>query len=290
MKIYRAKSAEHIHAFIYGYPGCGKTKFISDFHNAGQNVAVVAGYNSSRTLELQGADCPIIVPSSMEELIAIVQMPEEVVAKVIQPVFPGYEVKTWAFDVLKDLQMIIFGDGASKQEVIFDGAMTLPASKGTGIMALPNARDDSGTPSNKDYRILDMRLRSLLRSIEKMQYHTIITAHAEKDYSPELVKKLTGDPKLDKDLKHDAVMMGYPSLEGFSAKNDISGLAGEMLLYLESPKGTEYFIYPKPTHNGFHARTQMAEHLPPRIDWSGKNAYELLTKLISDVKQKKDKK
>jgi hypothetical protein len=79
-------------------------------------------------------------------------------------------------------------------------------------------------------------------------------------------------------------MMGYPSLEGFSAKSDISGLAGEMLLYLESPKGTEYFMYPKPHHQGFHARTQMAEHMPPRIDWTGKNAFELLAKLINDAK------
>lgn len=286
MKVFRAKSAEYIHSFIYGYPGCGKTKFIGDFHTAGNNVVVVAGFNSSRTLELQGADCPIIVPSSLEELIAIVQMPEEVVAKVIHPIFPDYVVKTWAFDILKDLQMVIFGEGGYKQETIFDGAMVLPSSKPTGVMSLPNARGDDGSPSNKDYRILDMRLRSLLRSIEKMTYHTIITAHAEKDYTPETIRKLTGDPKLDKDLKHDAVMVGYPSLEGFSAKSDISGLAGEMLLYLESPKQTEYFIYPKPHHQGFHARTQMAEYLPPRIEWSGKNAYELLTKLISDAKGK----
>lgn len=283
MKVYRAKSAEYIHSFIYGYPGCGKTKFIADFHNSGQYVAVVAGFNTSRTLELQGADCPIIVPSSLEELIAIVQMPEEVIAKVIQPVFPGYVVKTWAFDVIKDLQMLILGEDKYKKTEIFDGLMTFE-SEATGIMAMPNARDVG--PSNKDYRVLDMRLRSLLRSIEKMPYHTIITAHAERDYSPELMKKLTGDPKLDKDLKHEAVMAGYPSLEGFSAKSDISGLAGEMLLYLESPKGVEYYIYPKPHHQGFHARTQMAEHLPPRIDWTGKNAYEILTKYINEVKKK----
>ena len=289
MKVFRAKSADHIHAFVYGYPGCGKTKFIGDFHNAGQNVAVVAGYNSSRALELAGVDCPIIVPSSLEELIAIVQMPDEVIFKVVNPVFPDYKVKTWCFDILKDIQMIIFGEGGSKQETIFDGAMILPASKPTGVMALPNARGEDNSPSNKDYRVLDLRLRSLLRSIEKMRYHTIITAHAERDYTPDLVKQLTGDPKLDKELKSSATMVGYPSLEGFSAKSDISGLAGEMLLYLESPKGTEYFMYPKPHHQGFHARTQMAQHMPPRIDWTGKNAYELLTKLISDIKTKEKK-
>lgn len=288
MKVYRAKSAEYIHAFIYGYPGCGKTRFIADFHNASQPAVIVAGYNSSRTLEAQGVDCPIIVPSSLEELIAIVQMPEEVISKVIHPIFPGYEVKTWAFDILRDIQAIVFGEGATKQETVFDGAITLPASRGTGVMALPNARDGE-VPSPKDYRILDNRMRSLLRSIEKMRYHTIITAHAERDYSAETQKKLTGDPKLDKELKHDAVMVGYPSLDGFSAKADISGLAGEMLLYLESPKGTEYFMYPKPHPQGFHARTQIAEHMPPRIDWTGKNAYTLLTNIINDVKKKEVK-
>ena len=286
MKVYRSKSAEHIHSFIYGYPGCGKTKFIADFHNAGENVAIVAGFNSSRTLELQGVDCPIIVPTSLEELIAIVQMPEEVQAKVIQPEFPGYVVKTWAFDILKDLQMIIFGEAGMSKQTVFDGALEMPATKPTGVMMLEGSRQDKDdTPSNKAYRVLDMRLRSLLRSIERMKYHTIVTAHAEKDYSSELIKRLTGDSKLDKDLKHDAVMVGYPSLEGFSAKSDISGLAGEMLLYLESPKQTEYFIYPKPHHQGFHARTQMADSLPPRIEWTGKNAFELLTKLIKEAKK-----
>jgi predicted ATPase len=284
LKVFRAKSAENIHAFIYGYPGCGKTKFIADFHTAGQPVAVVAGFNSSRTLELQGADCPIIVPSSIEELIAIVQMPEEVIAKVIHPVFPDYVVKTWAFDVIKDLQMMILGEDRMNKTQIFDGAMEFTQAA-TGIMAMPNHRDVG--PANKDYRVLDMRLRSLLRSIEQMRYHTIVTAHAERDYTPDTVKKLTGDIKLDKDIKSTAVMTGYPSLEGFSAKSDISGLAGEMLLYLESPKGTEYLMYPKPHHQGFHARTQMAEHMPPRIDWTGKNAFEMLTKLINDAKGKK---
>lgn len=286
MKVYRAKSAEYIHSFIYGYPGCGKTKFIADFHNSSQSVAVVAGYNSSRTLELHGVDCPIIVPSSLEELIAIVQMPEEVEAKVIHPEFPEYKVKTWAFDILKDLQMIILGEAPAKGEEVFGGAFKLSVEKGSGIMAAGTSRQDDDTPTNKAYRILDMKLRSLLRSIEKMRYHTIITAHAERDYTPDTMKKLTGDQKLDKELKHDAVMQGYPSLEGFSAKGDISGLAGEMLLYLESPNQKEFYIYPKPHHQGFHARTQMAEYLTPRLDWSGKNAYELLTKLIKESKEK----
>lgn len=285
MKVFRAKSAEYHHIFGYGYPGCGKTKLIGDYHNAGQSVAIVAGYNTSRTLELQGVDCPIIVPSSLDELIAIVQLPEEVEEKIIHPVFPGYKVKTWAFDILKDLQMIIFGEGGRPKSIIFDGDMELPVFKPTGIMSIGGSLQDDGSPTNKAYRILDMRLRSLLRSVEKMQYHTIITAHAEKDYTPEVVKRLTGDPKIDKDLKAEAVMTGYPALEGFSAKSDISGLAGEMLLYLESPRQTEYFIYPKPHPQGFHARTQMAEHLPPRIDWTNKNAFELLSKLVKEAKR-----
>jgi hypothetical protein len=153
-------------------------------------------------------------------------------------------------------------------------------------MSVGGSLQEDGSPTNKAYRILDMRLRSLLRSIEKMSYHTIVSAHAERDYSPETIKKLTGDPKLDKDIKNSAVMLGYPALEGFSAKSDISGLAGEMLLYLESPRQTEFFIYPKPHPQGFHARTQMAEHLPPRIEWTGKNAYEVLNNLIEGIRKK----
>jgi hypothetical protein len=283
------------HMFLYGYPGCGKSKVAADFHNAGLPMVIVSTYERDLTLTMEGVDAPILNPTTEDELRAIIECPETVIEKVIHPMedddgnrpFENYEPKLFFFDILRELQLVIFGDGGRIKDVeVFDGALSLPKSKASGILALPNARDAQGVPSNKDYRLLDVKMRGIVSRIEKMQYHTIVTAHAERDFTPQDKMQLTGDPKKDAELKIAATPQGYPSLEGFSLKKDLPGLVSDFFMYMES-NGNSYTIYPKPS-KGFMARTRLAGVMPPALDWTGKSAHEVLSsKLQAALKEKK---
>jgi hypothetical protein len=259
------------------------------------DACVVSTYESDLTLSVEGVDAPILNPTSEDELRAIIECPEEVIEKVIQPMedeegnrpFENYVPKLFLFDILRELQLVVFGNGGRVKDTdVFDGAVTLPKAKAQGILSLPNARDAQGVPSNKDYRLLDMKMRGIVTRIEKMPYHTIVTAHAERDFAPQDKMQLTGDPKKDAELKQNASPVGYPSLEGFSLKADLPGLVSDFFLYMDS-NGSNFTMYPKPS-KGFMARTRLNAVMPPALDWSGKNAYDVLaSKLAAARKEKK---
>jgi len=282
------------HLFLYGYPGCGKTKVAADFHNRGLPMVLVSTYEQDLTLTIEGIDAPILNPTNEDELRAIIECPEEVIERVIQPMededgnkpFADYEPKLFVFDILRELQLVIFGEGGRTIDTeVFEGSVILPKAKASGILALPNARDAQGVPSNKDYRLLDMKMRGIVARIEKMKYHTIVTAHAEKDFAPQDKLQLTGDPKTDKELKANATPQGYPSLEGFSLKKDLPGLVSDFFLYMES-NGNKFTIYPKPS-KGFMARTRLNAVMPPALDWTGKNAYDVLSSKLDAARKEK---
>lgn len=278
----------HWHLFLYGYPGCGKTRTIVDFKNAGFHPVVVATYEQDLTLE--GADIPLLTVEHPDELKAIVSKPRNVIEQVLWPdLGEEYPVDLFAFDILRDLQMLLFGEAKTTKDVeVFDGKVIMERSPGFGVMAEPNARDAAGVPSNKDYRLLDINTRAIVKKIEKMPYHTITTAHAEVRFDERTTAKLTGDVKKDKEIKAQGNIKGFPSLEGYSAKADLPGLVSDFMLYMDTPDQESFYIYPKPS-KGFYARTRLAEFMPRVIDWTGRNAYEVLVETVNKGMERKKK-
>ncbi|MGH9424967.1 MAG: hypothetical protein ACRD2L_01475 [Terriglobia bacterium] len=275
------------HLFLYGAPGAGKTKFIGDFHEAGFPVVRVSCERDVVCLPARGVFIPTIAPTSEDELRAIIEVPDQVIKKVINKV-PGletYEPKTFAFDNLRQLQRVVFGAGATPLIKVFDGEVELPACKDSGIMALPNRRDATGVPSNKDYRLLDLHMRSLLSTIEEMPYHTIVTSHEERDFDILTKLSLTGDPDKDKLVSRSTT--GYPALEGFSLKYDLPGLISDFYMRLTWTDG-RYFVYPQPAM-GYHARTRINQVMPPSLDWTNRNGYHLLEEKYKQAQSEQEK-
>lgn len=273
------------HLFLYGFPGVGKTKFAGDFHRAGLPIVLVTDEQGEMTLDTMNIDAPILVPESEMELIAIVEQPQNVTKHIINKMegFEEYEPKCWVFDNFRTLQTIIFGHlGQLRDEEVFDGLITLEKKPATGVMKMPVKRPEVGTPSPTDYRIMEMKARGLIKKIEDMPYHTIITAHAEKNFSVETHMKLTGDPKIDKDIPR--TFSGWPSLEGWALKTDGGGLGSDFFIYLEAD-GDNFTMYPKPA-KGFYARTRLAKQFKSKsLDWSNKNGYELLKDKFDQAKK-----
>lgn len=269
-----ADATSHLHLFLYGDGGAGKTKAIGDFHLAGNPVVLVSTEEDGAIpLRTRGINAPQLIPDCEDDLLAIVLEPQQVVEKVIrkQPGFEEYTPKCWAFDGLRALQRVVMGSQPSDARTVLDG-VALPASTGHGVMSLPAARPGVGVPSNKDYRILDLKMRNIVAGIERMPYHTIITAHYEKDFDIETHLSLTGDQKTDKDVTRR--FQGYPSLEGFSMKYDLPNLCSSFYLFMKKAGG-KYTIHADSTFEA-KARTRIAEVMPPALDWSGKNLYTLL--------------
>ena len=269
----------YFHIFLYGLPGCGKDKFAADFHLRGQDMVLVTSEEGDLTLSAMGITCPRLIPETTDDVAAIIEKPQDVVTNFIQAQndFRSYEPKTWVFQNLRKIQNIIFGDGPRKERQVLGGAVTLDPRLASGVMAEPNKRDSPEVPSNKDYRMLDARMRGVVSLIEKMPYHTIVTTHAEIDFSKESRAELLardagtheGRAKLN---EANVEMQGWPSLDGFSLKYDLPGLVGDFYIYLEGD-GKNYYMYPKP-YKKFYARTRVAPFMPSSIDWTNKNAYD----------------
>ena len=286
-------SIEHHHIFAYGYPGSGKTKIARDYYDAlGPGVISVTNEVSEATFSNYGVDIPILEPETQDELRAIITMPEKVHEKIIVEQM-GYDfpkIHTVLFDNLRMSQLMVFGEGARKEVKVFDGAITLPAIKESGIMALPNKRDFAGLPSNKDYRFLDMEMRKIVDKIDRMPCHTIVTAHAEEDFAPRTRLELSGIDTNSREGKKEFMetpkqYSGYPSLEGFALKADLAGLVSDLFLYLFWD-GTTYYVCPKPI-KGFMARTRMAEVMPKQYNWTDKNMYKWIEEKRKDMKERK---
>lgn len=285
MKVLSTTALDHpfFHLFLLGAPGAGKTKLIGDFHEAGQPVVIVSVENDRMTLPALGIHVPILVPESENDLRAIVEVPEQVIERVVRkiPGFAEYEPKTFAFDNLRLIQRVVFGEGPRRETELASGVV-LPKRDETGIMAMPNKRDASGIPANKDYRLLDDRMRAFIFFITQMKYHTIVTTHEERDLAIDSKLKLTGDPEKDKLINRQT--SGYPALEGFSLKYDLPGLISDYFLRLEWT-GQNYFMHTQP-NGGFHSRTRINQVMPAQIDWTGQNAYHILRKKYEQAQQK----
>ena len=263
----------NLHIFIYGFPGSGKDKFAADFHKAGQDIVLVTQENAT-TLQAEGITCPQLQLENEDEIISVLEMPEKVISEVIQkqPGFENYVPKTWFFNNLRLIQRSIFGHHGRKQDTkVFDGALTLEKKSAAGIMALPNSRDAQGVPANKDYRLLDERMRGVVTLIEQMPYNTIVSTHAEVGFTAETRKKLTGDAKTDKNVPRD--FNGWPALDGFSLKYDLPGLVGDFYIHLATADQERFIMYPKPT-SMWYARNRIAKFMPKSLDWTDKNAYD----------------
>lgn len=286
---YRSTSqvSDHLHIFGYGEQGAGKTKMALDFHQSGQHVAIVTTEaQGDMCFNTRGLNVPVLFPEDADELVAIITVPEKVVAEVIHRNMgmPDYHPKTWVFDGIRGIQRMVFGELKKPEREVFGGSIRLPES-GRGLLALPGKRGP-GVPSNQDYRKLDLDMRNYLGGVEHMPYHTIITAHAEKDYSIETRAQLTGDQEQDKLVTR--TFYEYPSLEGFSLKYDLPGLCSSFYLRMRVQANRYTFL----AHAGpeFHARTRIAEVMPTTpIDWTNRNMYELLQSKIAEAKTKLSK-
>lgn len=243
-----ADATENLHLFLYGDGGAGKTKAIGDFSEAGGLVLVSTEEDGAIPLRNRGIHVPQIIPETEDDLMQCVLNPAEVVKGI--PGFEGYQPRTWAFDGLRSLQGIVL----------------------EGILALPGARVAPGVPAPKDYRLLDLRMRNLVAGIEKMPYHTIITAHYEKDFDIETHLSFTGDQKNDKDITRK--FQGFPSLEGYSLKYDLPNLCSSFYLFMMERNG-QYKILTR-NSQAAKARTRIAEAIPAEVDWTGKNLYSLI--------------
>lgn len=279
-----ANVSQYLHLFLYGAQGSGKTKVALDFHESGQDVVIVTTEEQGDLpFETRGYSAPVLYPENYDELVAIITAPELVITKVIHERMgmPEYTPRTFLFDGIRGLQRMIFGELKKEETKVFDGAITLPA-RGSGILALP-ANRAPGIPSNQDYRKLDLDMRNIVGAIEKMPYHTIITAHAERDFSIETRMKLTGDAQTDKNVAREFAL--YPGLEGFSLKYDLPGLCSSFYLLLEA-KQNQYTFKAHAGHD-YHARTRIAEVMPTTpVSWTNQNMYELLTRKIAEAKEK----
>lgn len=280
-----ADATDHLHLFLYSDGGAGKTKAIGDFHLSGQPVVLVSTeLDGAIPLRTRGINAPQLIPDCEDDLLAIVLEPEQVIDKVIrkQPGFESYTPACWAFDGLRSIQRVVLGYTPTDPRTVL-GDITLQGQKeGSGVMGLPAARPGVGVPSNKDYRILDLKMRNIVAGIEKMPYHTIITAHYEKDFDIETHLSMTGDAKTDKDVTRR--FQGYPSLEGFSLKYDLPNLCSSFYLYLKKAGG-KYSIMADTTFEA-KARTRIAEVMPSQpMDWTNKNLYEILQQKLTEAEK-----
>ena len=283
-----ANVSDFLHLFLYGDGGCGKTKAIADFHLASQPIVLVTTETDGAIpLLTRGIDAPVLMPETEDDFVAIVASPSMVVERVIQkmPGFEEYAPRVWAFDGIRSLQRVIFGASARDVRSVLGGAITLPAQEGHGVLGLPGSRTP-GVPSNLDYRRLDLNMRNYVGGIEKMPYHTIITAHAERDYAIETKAQLTGDTQIDKLVARN--FFTYPSLEGFSLKYDLPALCSSFYLFLEENQNQYTFKARKGAD--YHARTRVAEVMSPGpVNWTNRNIYELLQGKIREAKEKLSK-
>lgn len=275
---------DNLHLFLYGDGGAGKTKAIGDFHAAGESVVLVSReIDGTIPLHVRGMNVPHLIPETEDDLVGIILEPQQVTEKIIrkQPGFEAYEPKTWAFDGLRALQRTVMGSTPIDSRKVLNDQVELEGNDGFGVMRLPGKRPGVGVPSNLDYRILDLRMRNLVAAIELMPYHTIITAHYEKDFTIETHLEMTGDPKADKEVTRR--YQGYPSLEGFSMKYDLPNLCSSFYLYLKKAGG-KYTIQTDNTSEA-KARTRIAEVMQMQLDWSGQNMYTLLQQKLELAKK-----
>ncbi len=161
------------HHFWYGPPGAGKSEAYSSY----PGLAVVGPKSHDGTLASNGIDAVFLQPETEEELQIIVEAPDYVAEQVAKD-HDGYEIQTFVFDTLKDLQALCLGH--ERILAVKDGPKEiLPEKPASGAMKRRGNRNANNIGNELDYRIVDNNMRALLTAIDDMPYHTIVTAHAD---------------------------------------------------------------------------------------------------------------
>jgi hypothetical protein len=243
------------HIFLYGVSGHGKTQATASFPGL---VMVSPFKHSDATLD-EGV--PFINPETEEELRAVIEAPDLVIERYIKPVFPDYEVRTFCFDILRDLQALCLGH--ERIPAVKDGdRIIVPERAPHGAMARPGNRNAKTVGNELDYRIVDSHMRAILAIIDDMPFHTILTAHADQ----------VGRKKGDDDSEWQRY---YPAVEGWALKRDLPGIVGDFCLALEK-RGDRFLCHPETTKDYFARNRWRKRGLTKTFDWTDKSFYEIL--------------
>jgi len=267
MKTSRTGNKQSLNAFVYAYPGCGKTKFGLDFP-----YPCIIDCNERRhtTATSLGRDVPVVRVESYEDIRAVVLNSEAM----FKEYFPGERIETVIFETATGLQDLLMGEQALAEVRNSSGEIVSPSRPASGIMARPRRVPASERPDVHDFGTMMEQFRDIVDGIREMPQHTIVTAHARLARTEESPKGLIApsDPKF-KDIEY----AGYPILIG-DLKYNIDGYF-DLFLYLDLTKGGDYRIHPTRSSN-FRAKTRYAHQLKDTINWTNKNAFELLSALL----------
>jgi hypothetical protein len=265
-----------LNSLVYARPGAGKTTFGLQHPYP---VIVDPSEQGYMTVLETGTDVPVLQMESLEDIEDIVYDTDKVMAafKAAKPEWTDYPYQSFVFENMNLVQEDILGKPSKTNKETKE--VLRPA---TGIMALPNTRDNKYTPGPKDFNVLGRTTKDIFRGIRTMPYHTVMTVHAglsETEDSPKGIDV----PASQKMYK------GYPDLYG-QLKWKGGGLA-DMYFFLErlmQGRDLKYFAYSRP-HGKFEGRTKIASKIPSKIDWTDKSLFDIimniLTKALAEVKK-----
>jgi hypothetical protein len=187
-------------------------------------------------------DVPLLQPRSYEEVQRILEAPD-VVASEIAEACDGYKVETWIFDT------------ATGTERRWMGSPKTEWSEGYGLLGESRNRVHELCPTIEDYKILNVEMVKFFRLVRQMPYHTVITAHAGLDRTPDSPRGLNvPDSRIS--------LAGYPVLTG-SLKYAATNLA-DLSMYMEQVRGT-FTSYLVPTKK-FNAKHRLGDNTPDKIE------------------------
>lgn len=267
-------SLQHkVNSLVYSRPGAGKTTFglqhpfpvIVDPGEQGY-LTIVEGWDDVPVLRINGED-------DMEDIIF---EPDNVMTewKKHNPEFRDYPYKSFIFENFNLIQEEVLGK-ASKVEPVTKKVIR----EATGIMKLPNTRDNRETPGMKDFNVLQRKTKDLFKGIRNMPYHTLMTVHAgifDTDESP----KGLNVPDTDR------IKAGYPNMYG-QLKWTGGGLA-DFYFYLErqvTGGKLRYYAHSRP-YKKFEGRSKMAKQLEAKIDWTDKSLFDHVMNKLSTALDK----
>ncbi len=268
------EGAKHLHGFAYGKSRVGKTTLGIHFHKAGFPLLVVTMEPGPVRAAMDAAgvtDAPIMVPADADDLFLFLEYQIPYLDRHLNSYRPGMVL----LDNIRGLQTLLIGEPERKAQTI-DG-IKIEAQAATGLMRLPNSRDAGapGLPAFKDYRILDRETRRLLRCVDGMEYHTLITAHEDLDYDAK-TRLMTAGLEGKQAAGKPRVISGFPSMEGFETKKDIPGLISGPFLHMTRSESGRYQIWTQ-SHDEWFAdgRGINATSANP-IDWTDKDGCAIL--------------
>ena len=252
-----------LNSMVYSAPGAGKTLFLLQHP---WPVIVDPGEQGYMTILEMGFDVPVIQVASRDDLEEVVYYPDDVMAKLkeAQPKFKDYPYATFGFENMNLIQEAMLGEGSKTDPNT--KKVTKPA---TGIMSLPHTREHSGTPSPKDFNVLQRATKGFFKGVRNMPYNTVMTVHAGLSETEESPKGIDV-PASQKSYA------GYPDMYG-QMKYKSGGLA-DFYFYLKRVKRGGKLVYLAYTERvgKYEGRSKIASHLPGEIDWSNKNLFDIV--------------